>query len=83
MRSRLVLKYGRNGPFLSCSRYPECSNAVDFKRDEHGRLIPHKQEATPSLESARNAVNPWSRKKANSALFWPVPPIRLAKTPGR
>ncbi len=36
--SEMVLKWGRNGPFLSCSRYPACRNAKDYTRDEKGRI---------------------------------------------
>lgn len=30
----MVVKFGRNGKFLSCSKYPECKNAKPMKEDE-------------------------------------------------
>jgi len=35
----MVIKWGRNGEFLACSNYPECSNTQDFKRDEQGHIV--------------------------------------------
>ena len=32
----LLIRYGRSGEFLACSRYPECKFTSDFERDEKG-----------------------------------------------
>ncbi|MXZ47808.1 MAG: type I DNA topoisomerase [Candidatus Dadabacteria bacterium] len=37
--SSMVIREGRYGQFLSCSRYPECKNAKDFIRAEDGEII--------------------------------------------
>lgn len=34
--SHMIIKWGRNGEFLSCSRYPECKNAKAFEYDPEG-----------------------------------------------
>lgn len=34
------IKVGRNGHFLACSGYPDCSYSADYTRDEKGRLQP-------------------------------------------
>jgi len=34
--SPMIIKWGRNGEFLSCSRYPECKNAKAFEYDPEG-----------------------------------------------
>jgi len=34
----MVVKWGRNGEFLACPRYPECKNTKNFTRDEKGQL---------------------------------------------
>jgi len=34
----MVIKHGRNGEFLTCSKYPKCKNAGDFIRDEAGAI---------------------------------------------
>ena len=36
--SNMIIKWGRNGEFLSCSRYPECKNAKAFEYDEEGKI---------------------------------------------
>lgn len=35
----MVIREGRYGQFLSCSRYPECKSAKDFTRAEDGEII--------------------------------------------
>jgi DNA topoisomerase-1 len=34
----MVIKWGRNGEFLACPRYPECKNTKNFKRNENGEI---------------------------------------------
>ena len=34
----MVIKWGRNGEFLACSRYPECKNTKNFTRDADGTV---------------------------------------------
>ena len=34
----LHIKWSRNGPFLACSAYPECTFTSDYQRDEKGRI---------------------------------------------
>jgi DNA topoisomerase-1 len=34
----MVIKFGKNGEFLACSGYPECTNTSNFTRDEQGRI---------------------------------------------
>lgn len=34
----LTVKYGKNGSFIACSGYPECSFTTDFERDEEGKI---------------------------------------------
>jgi len=38
--SEMVVKSSRRGPFLACSAYPKCRNAMSFVRDESGKIIP-------------------------------------------
>jgi DNA topoisomerase-1 len=40
----MVVKWGRNGEFLACPRYPECKNTKNFKRNETGELHVAKEE---------------------------------------
>ena len=34
----LIIKCGKNGSFLACSKYPSCSFTSDFKREENGEI---------------------------------------------
>ncbi|MFQ5541473.1 MAG: type I DNA topoisomerase [Candidatus Binatia bacterium] len=34
----MVVKWGRNGEFLACPRFPECRNTKNFTRDEKGEV---------------------------------------------
>ncbi len=34
----LVIRYGRSGEFIACSRYPDCTFSSDFERDEKGEI---------------------------------------------
>jgi len=36
--SMMVVKWGRNGEFLACPRYPECKNTKNFSRDANGAV---------------------------------------------
>jgi len=36
--SPMIVKWGRRGEFLSCSKYPECKNAKPFEYDEDGKI---------------------------------------------
>ncbi|MBW1892083.1 MAG: type I DNA topoisomerase [Deltaproteobacteria bacterium] len=42
------VKVGKNGPFLSCDGYPDCTYSRDFTRDEKGNIQP----VEPSQEIA-------------------------------
>ncbi len=43
--AKMVIKYGKNGAFLACSRYPECKNTKEFTRNEKGEIIVISEEA--------------------------------------
>lgn len=36
--SNMVIRWGRNGSFLSCSSYPSCKNTKNFYRDKEGKI---------------------------------------------
>lgn len=50
----LHIKVGKNGHFLSCSGYPECTYSRDYVRDEQG----HIQPVEPNHEAATDKVCP-------------------------
>jgi len=46
--SPMIVKWGRRGEFLSCSKYPECKNAKPFEYDEDGK-IKIKEKVVPEV----------------------------------
>jgi len=38
-QGQLAIKFGRNGEFLACNRYPECDFTSDFHRDGEGKIV--------------------------------------------
>lgn len=46
----MVIKSGRNGLFLACTGYPDCTYTSNFERDEKGRVVAEKPPEVPSTE---------------------------------
>ena len=46
----MVIKSGKNGLFLACSSYPECTHTSNFERDEKGRIITEKEPEISEVE---------------------------------
>jgi DNA topoisomerase-1 len=44
--SPMVVKWGRSGEFLACSKYPECKSTSNFTRDDDGNIEIAKEETT-------------------------------------
>ncbi|MBI5525881.1 MAG: type I DNA topoisomerase [Deltaproteobacteria bacterium] len=40
----MVIKWGRNGSFLACSKYPECKNTMEYKTGPDGKVAPVPKE---------------------------------------
>ena len=36
--STMLIRFGRNGAFLACSKYPDCKGTANFTRDEEGNI---------------------------------------------
>jgi DNA topoisomerase-3 len=45
----MIIKQSRRGEFLACSGYPECKNAMSFKRDEAGKIVPIPRAPQPEM----------------------------------
>ncbi len=43
----MVVKFGKAGPFLACSGYPDCKNTSNFVRDEKGAIQVVEREEQP------------------------------------
>jgi DNA topoisomerase I len=63
----LQIRLSRNGPFVACSGYPECSFSSDYERDEKGtvRLV-----QTPSTgETCEKCGKPMVMKRGRFGVF--------------
>ncbi len=40
----LVIKWGRNGQFLTCSNYPTCKFSANFSKDSNGKIVIEKEK---------------------------------------
>lgn len=50
--SMMVVKWGRNGEFLACPRYPECKNTKNFTRGDNGDVrVVQEEEIDETCES--------------------------------
>ncbi len=47
--SKMVKRYGRNGPFLACPRYPECKTTMPLEEETEGETVP--SQPCPVCES--------------------------------
>ncbi len=70
----MVIRWGKNGPFLSCSGYPECKNARDFVRTPDGKVVPVERPTVGGGENFRPAPcercgNPMTVKRGRLGPF--------------
>jgi DNA topoisomerase I len=56
---QLHIKVGKNGHFLACSGYPECTYSRDYLRDEKGQI----QAVEPNHEAATDKTCPVCKKE--------------------
>ncbi len=65
----LVIKFGRNGEFLACSRYPECGWTGDLERDGEGGLHIAVAPTVEGDTSCPVCTEPMSLKKGRFGPF--------------
>lgn len=63
----MVIRWGKSGPFLSCSGYPECKNARDFVRTPEGKVMPVERPAVE--ERCEECGSPMTVKRGRFGLF--------------
>lgn len=75
-RGKLVIRFGRNGEFLACSRYnregdgESCDFTSDFHRDEHGQIVIDKASAPETSDVLCNVCGrPMVIKKSRFGPF--------------
>jgi DNA topoisomerase I len=66
---QMVIKFGRNGKFLACSGYPECTNTRELPPELSGRGVPE-EGATPEEEQiCENCGRPMVLKRGRFGQF--------------
>ncbi len=66
----LHIKVGKNGHFLACNRYPECTFSANYTRDEKGGLHINGQDpGEPSDETCEKCGRPMRIKKGKYGPF--------------
>jgi len=66
----LLIKLGRNGYFLGCSGYPECTVTKEFTRDETGKILMVEQEEPEDTgEVCENCGAPMVMKRGRFGPF--------------
>ncbi len=66
----MVIKWGRNGEFLACSRYPKCTNTKEFTRDEQGKVVIRESAAPETTdETCEKCGKPMVRRRSRFGEF--------------
>ncbi|MGE0681747.1 MAG: type I DNA topoisomerase [Candidatus Binatia bacterium] len=54
----MMIKWGRNGEFLACSKYPECKSTRNFTRDDQGKIVALEKEQVLTDETCEKCGKP-------------------------
>ncbi|HXG22537.1 MAG TPA: topoisomerase DNA-binding C4 zinc finger domain-containing protein, partial [Methylomirabilota bacterium] len=54
----MLIKWGRNGEFLACSKYPACKSTRNFVRDDQGKIIALEKEQVLTDEICEKCGKP-------------------------
>jgi len=66
----MKLKVGKNGPFLACSGYPECTFTQNYTRNEKGEIEPTRpQPDEPTDEVCEKCGSPMTKKAGRYGPF--------------
>jgi DNA topoisomerase-1 len=67
----LAVKFGRNGEFLACNRYPDCDFTSDFHRDGDGKIVLDKASSPELSDVVCNVCGkPMLLKKSRFGPFY-------------
>lgn len=67
--SNVILKYGKNGVFATCSNYPECNFSRNIARNEDGSVVLTEREAPKQIGVCEKCGNAMLLKKARFGEF--------------
>ena len=65
--AEMVLRVGKQGEFLACSKYPKCKTAMNFTRDADNKIVPQRAEDTGV--ACKKCGKPMSIKKGRNGEF--------------
>lgn len=66
---KMLIKWGRNGEFLACTNYPDCTATRDFHRDEQGRIVPQDTPETLTDEICEECGKPMQVRSGRYGQF--------------
>ncbi len=52
----MLIRHGKNGPFLGCSGYPDCRRTLEFARDENGHVRSREAEVAGTCPHCGSSV---------------------------
>ncbi len=65
--SEMVLRMGKQGEFLACSKYPKCKTAMNFERDADNKIVPLRAVDTGIV--CKKCGQPMAIKKGRNGEF--------------
>lgn len=65
----MVIKTGKSGPFLACSKYPSCKNTKDFNRGPNGKIEVVSPTNGESCGTCEKCGKPMIQKKGRFGTF--------------
>jgi len=66
---QMVIKFGRNGKFLACSGYPDCSNTRELPPELSERSAPEEAGAPEAEQTCENCGRPMVLKRGRFGQF--------------
>lgn len=74
-KAPLIIRFGKTGQFIGCSKYPDCKYTSNFKRDSEGKIVlVQKTETKISSElSCPNCGKLLVQKMSKFGPFWACP----------
>lgn len=67
---KMVIKWGKNGEFLACEKFPDCKHTQDFKKAEDGTIVPlERAEPEESGEHCKKCGKPMVYKRGRYGKF--------------
>jgi DNA topoisomerase I len=67
---QMVIKFGRNGKFLACSGYPDCTNTRELPPELSERVAPEEGATSESEQTCENCGRPMVLKRGRFGQFF-------------